>query len=100
MRWGLGEQPLSWVSSGKLPLRQLELNPEEDSGSLWSSTCTSECHQVSGRRGGGHATSLAPAACYVHRRVDTRGQRRPLGCRCLLLEVELVTSHVNREGGG
>lgn len=61
MRWGLGEQPLSWVSSGKLPLRQLELNPEEDSGSLWSSTCTSECHQVSGRRGGGLATSLAPA---------------------------------------
>lgn len=99
MRWGLGEQPLSWVSSGKLPLRQLELNPAEDSGS-WSSTCTSECCQVSSGRGGGHATSLAPAACYVHRTVDTRGQRWPLGCRCWLLEVELVTSHVNREDGG
>lgn len=70
----LGEQPLGWLLSGKLPLRQLELNPAGDSGSQCG-TRTSEHHQVRGGRGGGAAASLTLAAGHMHG--QSGGHQRP-----------------------
>lgn len=70
---GLGEQLLGWLLSGKLPLKQLELNPAGDSGSQ-RGTRTSEHHQVRGGRGGGGAASLTLAAGHMH---GQSGHQRP-----------------------
>lgn len=51
--------------SGKLPLKQLELNPAGDSGSQ-RGPHTSEHHQVRGGGGGGGAASLTLAASHMH----------------------------------
>lgn len=59
--------------SGKLPLKQLELNPARDSGSQCGAH-TSEHHQVRGGGGGGGAASLTLAAGHMH---GQSGHKRP-----------------------